>query len=162
MIAVQVRFYEDELGDLGESIYLAGPTATLSGEPIAPWRDECISFLARTSWTGTVIVPAFRGRRSLGGRLVITWEREAMERASVILFWIPRTPDLVGLTTNVEFGYWAAHHRAKLVYGRPEDAYACLYLDMLWKETAKDPTQAVIHRSLADTAAAALALCKPG
>ena len=60
------------------------------------------------------------------------WERVALTRATVILFWIPRKlPDMAAFTTNVEFGYWL--HSGKVIYGRPDDASKIKYLDWLYQ-----------------------------
>ena len=37
------------------------------------------------------------------------WEREGLQNATVILFYIPKKiPEMPGFTTNVEFGMWLA------------------------------------------------------
>ena len=60
------------------------------------------------------------------------WEREGLTKASVIVFWIPRSlPDMPAFTTNVEFGYWI--HSKKIIYGRPDDAVKIKYLDWLYE-----------------------------
>ena len=60
------------------------------------------------------------------------WEREALTKATVILFWVPRKlPDMAAFTTNVEFGYWL--HSGKVIYGRPDDASKIKYLDWLYQ-----------------------------
>ena len=53
------------------------------------------------------------------------------------MFWIPRTRELIGLTTNYELGYWTAKDRKKVVYGRPDDAYRIKYTDVMWYEDGK-------------------------
>ncbi len=59
----------------------------------------------------------------------IEWEIKARKMADVNLFWVPR--DMKGgmpaLTTNIEFG--EDIYCGKLVYGRPEEAEKCKYLD---------------------------------
>ena len=60
------------------------------------------------------------------------WEREGLTKASIIVFWIPRSlPDMPAFTTNVEFGYWL--HSKKIIYGRPDDAVKIKYLDWLYE-----------------------------
>jgi len=61
------------------------------------------------------------------------WEYYGLKLADCILFWVPRTRELIGLTTNFELGYWM-RYRSRLVYGRPDDAYRIDYLDILWRE----------------------------
>ena len=51
----------------------------------------------------------------------------------LIVFWIPRKkPYMLGLTTNVEFGYYI--NKKKILYGRPNDADDIIYLDWLYKK----------------------------
>ena len=60
------------------------------------------------------------------------WEREGLTKASIIVFWIPRSlPDMPAFTTNVEFGYWL--HSKKIIYGRPDSAVKIKYLDWLYE-----------------------------
>jgi len=75
------------------------------------------------------------------------------------MFWIPRTRELIGLTTNFELGYWL-RERDRLIYGRPDDAYRVDYLDVLWvKDLERNPRgDRTIYRTLPDTVDAALRL----
>ena len=64
---------------------------------------------------------------------IISWrkERECYINSNVIVFWVPRKfPSMLGLTTNVEFGYWLKSK--KCIYGRPDDSYRTDYLDWLY------------------------------
>ncbi|HET6252250.1 MAG TPA: hypothetical protein VFE47_31480 [Tepidisphaeraceae bacterium] len=76
------------------------------------------------------------------------------------MFWIPRTRELIGLTTNHEFGYWLALKPEKLVYGRPDDAYRCGYLDVMWDVHARQNKYPArpIHVTLEETIGAAIKL----
>ena len=47
------------------------------------------------------------------------------------MFWIPRSKDMLGLSTNVEFGFLIS--KGKMVYGRPNNAFKCLFLDYLYE-----------------------------
>jgi hypothetical protein len=69
------------------------------------------------------------------------------------MFWIPRTIELIGLTTNQELGYWMARDRNKIVYGRPDDAYRIEYQDIMWEMDMVDRGQqyASICNTLEDT-----------
>ena len=61
----------------------------------------------------------------------LSWERDCYINSNVILFWVPRKfPSMLGLTTNVEFGYWLKSK--KCIYGRPDYAYRTDYLDWLY------------------------------
>ncbi len=122
------------------AIFLAGPT-TRTGE-ITEWRLESIKILRKMNFSGVVYVPEYLDMKlidDVGFIKQSEWEREAMENAEVILFWVPRNLDnLPGLTTNVEFGYWL--HSGKVIYGRPKEAEKVKYLDWLYeKETNEKP-----------------------
>ena len=43
-----------------------------------------------------------------------------------------RSSDMLGLSTNAEFGYML--NRGNFVYGRPNDAIRCQFLDLLYKD----------------------------
>jgi hypothetical protein len=79
------------------------------------------------------------------------------------MFWIPRTRELIGLTTNQELGYWMARDRDKIVYGRPDDAYRIRYQDIMWEIDAKDRCISInniksIRNTLEDTVQSACIL----
>ena len=63
------------------------------------------------------------------------------------MFWIPRSRELIGLTTNHEIGYWTAKDRNKVVYGRPDDAYRMDYCDIMWVEDGKISADPNIDRA---------------
>ena len=69
------------------------------------------------------------------------WEFNGLSKSNVIVFWIPRTRELIGLTTNHEHGYWMGRDRSKVVYGRPDDAYRVTYLDIMWVEDLNEQGQ---------------------
>jgi hypothetical protein len=74
------------------------------------------------------------------------------------MFWIPRTKELIALTTNMEFGYWQAREPQKLIYGRPDDAYRMSYLDIMWTQVASENNQYAntIYTTLEDTVKASI------
>ncbi|MEY9926466.1 hypothetical protein ABH926_001088 [Catenulispora sp. GP43] len=106
----------------GPSVFLAGPTPR--SEAVASWRPQAIHALDR-AWkkpdTLHVLVPENPGGlRETEYEDQIEWEWEGLDRASAILFWIPRDlRTLPGFTTNVEFGLVARSGRA--VLGCPPD-----------------------------------------
>jgi len=57
------------------------------------------------------------------------------------MFWVPRTRELIGLTTNHEHGYWLAKFRSKILYGRPSDSYRNSYLDIMWQMDAEQESK---------------------
>ena len=67
------------------------------------------------------------------------WEMHHLSIADIIMFWVPRKfPDYPAFTTNIEFGYHVTRHN--LIYGRPDDAEKCQYLDFLWKRHHNAPS----------------------
>lgn len=60
----------------------------------------------------------------------VWWELEALEKATVVVVWIPRELETMpAFTTNVEFGFLVKS--GKVVIGAPEDAQKMNYLKML-------------------------------
>lgn len=99
------------------TIFLAGPTPRSAAVP--SWRPEAIQLFEAAGFQGTLFIPEDRG----GGcnndyDHQIEWETEALDRAWVILFWVPRKLDTMpAFTTNDEWGYWKAS--GKCVFGAP-------------------------------------------
>ena len=120
----------------GHSIFLAGPTPRST--TVKSWRIKAIQELFYLNYTGTVLIPERRDWNVKFDYLdQVEWEDAGLERASKICFWVPRTfPDMLALTTNVEFGRWVERRRSAMtdviVYGRPSDAIHCKYLDWLY------------------------------
>jgi len=103
------------------------------------WRFEAVELFKKYNFPGNLIIPEFTDKlESDQFRYDIpVWEYNGLQKAHIIMFWIPRTRHLIGLTTNHEHGYWMALKREKVVYGRPNDAYRISYLDIMWVEDAK-------------------------
>jgi hypothetical protein len=111
------------------SIFLAGPTPR--DKDTKGWREDAIDYLKSINFKGYVYIP----ERSDGWNFnfeykeQIEWEEEALIKASVILFWIPRELEkMPGFTTNIEWGYWTARKPQKLILGAPKDAPKMDYL----------------------------------
>ena len=118
----------------GPYLFLAGPTARDEHGP--RWRDEAIQHLERISegiGLGTVIIPEdedFGNFDDANMDAQVDWEWETLDAADAVLFWVPRSMDLLpGLTTNVEFGMYA--DSKKVVLGYPPAAEHCGYLKRL-------------------------------
>jgi len=144
------------------SVFLAGPTVRGNQTHLTSWRPEAIEFFKANSFNGNLIIPEFSSPvESDQHRYDLPiWEFEGLRNSQAILFWIPRTRELIGLTTNHELGYWMGREREKVVYGRPNDAYRINYLDTMWVEDYKDRFNknhgATIHTSLEKTVKAAM------
>lgn len=114
-----------------KAIFLAGPTPRKEGE--ISWRIEACKFLEENGFDGVVHVPEYsswKPRGELDDQA--NWERKSMENSSIIVFWVPRViPDMLGLTTNLEIGYWI--HTGRVIYGRPDSAAKIKYVDWIYK-----------------------------
>jgi nucleoside 2-deoxyribosyltransferase len=151
------------------SVFLAGPTVRGNQPHLISWRSNSIEEFHKQEFEGNLIIPEFASKtESDQVRYDIPlWEFDGLKRCDCIMFWVPRTRELIGLTTNYELGYWVAREREKVVYGRPKDAYRVSYLDIMWVEDMKDrfkknsgvPIYRVpIYMNLGKTVAAAIQL----
>jgi hypothetical protein len=121
------------------SIFLAGPTVRGNQLHLTSWRFEAVRIFKEKGFEGNLIIPEFTDM-TVSDKYrydLPVWEFGGLSKCQVIMFWIPRTRELIGLTTNHEHGYWMAKDREKVVYGRPDDAYRMTYLDIMWVEDAK-------------------------
>lgn len=119
------------------SMFLAGPTPRDSS--VVDWRKEAVEILENLKYKGVVFIPCpdfvwNDEKNNLTGKWnydeQCAWEVLHREIADQIVFWVPR--DIQGgmpaFTTNVEFGEDLSSE--KMVYGRPENAEKCRYLDL--------------------------------
>lgn len=123
-----------------KSIFLAGPTPRNIN--VETWRNEAIEILRKLGFTGIVYVPEKEfDNRTFDYDNQVWWEREALNSATTIVFWIPRNVETMpGYTTNVEFGYWLSKNSDKVIYGRPNGCPKNRYLDWLYEtETERKP-----------------------
>ncbi len=134
-----INYSDNKVIKAKKSIFLAGPTPR--SLDIETWRKEAIKILEKLKFDGIVYIPELEhDNRTFNYENQVWWEREALYNASVIVFWIPRSEALPGFTTNVEFGYWLAKNKTKVIYGRPDDSEKNKYLDWLYEtETKKVP-----------------------
>ncbi len=144
------------------SIFLAGPTVRGHQPHLTSWRYEAIEEFKRQGFEGDLIVPEFTSKTESDQNKawVPKWEYNGLKASDCILFWIPRTRELIALTTNMEFGYWQGREPQKMVYGRPDDAYRMSYLDIMWGEVFEESLnyEANIYNTLKDTVTAAIKL----
>jgi len=165
--------YEIPMSDVDfgkKTVFLAGPTVRGNQTHLKSWRIEAISlfklyfddFFKYSSYDKclNLIIPEFsditvsdKYRYDLP-----PWEFEGLRKCNVIMFWIPRTKELIGLTTNYELGYWTAKNRNKVVYGRPDNAYRINYTDIMWNEDGKEycesqnfPIQNTLEKTVLET-----------
>ena len=125
-----INYSDQEVSKEEKSIFLAGPTPR--SKDVESWREEACKILEKNGFDGVVYIPECSNHKPKEDYVEqAQWEREALSNAKVIVFWIPRKlPEMPGLTTNVEFGYWL--HTGKVLYGRPDGAEKIKYLDWLY------------------------------
>lgn len=148
----------------GPVVFLAGPTVRGHQPHLTSWRPECIEMFEREGFEGALVVPEFsvRSMSDKGKPWIPRWEFSGLKRADCVLFWVPRTRELIGLTTNHEHGYWLGRMREKMVYGRPDDAYRVDYLDIMWQIDAEDRgvSAEATHSNMMDLVIAACKMAK--
>lgn len=104
--------------------FLAGPNPGRHGPPELGWRPAAISLFERV-WPAerelALLVPEMRDRGLVDDHeLAYEWEHVGRTGCTVEMFWVPRViPQLLGMTTNVEFGMDVSSGR--VVFGAPED-----------------------------------------
>ncbi len=161
----ELRNFHDFPGN-GPVIFLAGPTVRGHQPHLISWRRAAEQEFQLQGFNGTLIVPEFTDKSESDQHRydLPEWEFEGLKLADVIMFWVCRTRELIGLTTNFELGYWMARDRLKIVYGRPDDAYRIKYDDIMWLADAErwmmQDYEKKIHATLPDTVVAAIKLAK--
>lgn len=161
---VTVHRYEESEATINAidrpSIFLAGPTVRGNQPHLTSWRFAAIEEFEKQGFKGDLIVPEFtlNTESDKGKEWVPLWEYNGLKKVDCIMFWIPRTRELIALTTNMEFGYWQAREPQKMIYGRPDDAYRMGYLDIMWKAVAGENRQYVpsIYSTLEETVSASI------
>jgi hypothetical protein len=132
------------------SIFLAGPSPR--NVAVLSWRPMAIKMLSELKFDGFVVVPEYRDQSETFGYISqVEWENEALEKSTLIMFWVPRDLDsMPAFTTNVEFGRYVG--RKPVVYGRPDASPKNAYLDWYYeKSTGNEPL-----KSLQETVEAAV------
>lgn len=128
---MKVKYYGDKIEENKKAISLCGPTPR--NNKLISWRKEALEILQNIGYDGIVYVPELKNEMPVFKTKdeQVAWERDCYINSNVILFWVPRKfPSMLGLTTNVEFGYWLKSK--KCIYGRPDGAYMVHYLDWLY------------------------------
>lgn len=108
-----------------QSIMLCGPTPrTLD---VNSWRPEAIEIFQKLNYDGYLLIPEDESGECRGDYDdQVEWEHDALNVATVIMFWIPRNHiNMPALTTNDEWGTWK--YSGKVVLGVPPEAVKCKY-----------------------------------
>lgn len=119
---------------LQKSIFLAGPSprkAKPGQRPTPSWRPHACVLLEKLKFDGLVFAPEpddfMFVDEDFDRDVQVSWEWEALNQATVVVFWVPRNLEtLPGFTTNVEFGNLVAS--GKVLLGCPPGAPKTEYL----------------------------------
>lgn len=136
-------------------IFLAGPTPRSAS--VESWRPRAVALLEESGFTGAVVIPEDRNKKPSGEEFdypqQIAWERKALKRADVVVFWVPRDlKDMPAFTTNIEFGF-VSERRQPFVLGFPENVPKMRYLAWVAQEQ-----NAPMRHSLEETIETALGM----
>ena len=124
------------------SIFLCGPTPRSSD--VSSWRPNFIRELESCHFAINVFIPEDRdGQFRSEYDKQIEWEHEHLDKASLVVFWVPRDLETMpAFTTNCEFGMLLKS--GKILYGRPDGAPKTSYLDYCYKKfTGYSPSWSV-------------------
>lgn len=135
---------ENEPKEYTHSIFLAGPTPR---DNTKSWREDAIKLLNKYNYKGIVYIPEQRnGYKQKEYYNQIDWELKMMNKADIIMFYIPRDIDnnLLGLTTNCEYGRW--ENSGKIVIGFPKNSDNNTYIEICFKQLNNE-----IYNTLEDT-----------
>lgn len=128
-----VRALEDFPREVTKSIFLLGPIPRRPDIKQLSWKAEAYQKLEEFGYDGIVFDPEHielpdRSSLDYDGAKQIDWEIDALNRADVIVAWIPRQlPDMPALTSNIEMGEW--FKTGKMILGYPDDAERMRYID---------------------------------
>ncbi len=114
------------------SFFAAGGTPRSAN--VKSWRPSFIKILEDFNFKGTVLIPETKdGVWKHNYDSQIDWEQEAMEKANLITFWMPRDlKTLPCLTSNIEIGLYLKS--GKILYGRPIESVKNSYIDYSYKK----------------------------
>ncbi|MFA6526551.1 MAG: nucleoside 2-deoxyribosyltransferase domain-containing protein [Candidatus Buchananbacteria bacterium] len=126
-----------------KSIFLLGPIPRLEETMEYSWKMQAYRLLEELGFDGIVYDPEHevaynRDDFEYVRAPQINWEVEAMNRADIIIAWVPRQfPSMPALTSNIEMGEF--FKTGKLLIGYPEDAQRMEYIKFRsteWLEAA--------------------------
>lgn len=105
--------------EINKSIFLAGPSLR-PGQVGESWRLKALEILEILEYDGVVFVPEFEGGvfdENFNWSNQVNWESRCLRCADHILFNINRDIEnnLLGLTTNTEYGQWMDSGKCVLV-----------------------------------------------
>ena len=146
---LRVNFSDRNVLPAKKSIFLAGPTCF--DTPFEQsWRRRAVNILNDFQYDGLVYVPEYQmGLINSNKREEQAyWEREAMDVAGVIVFWIPSGMKHYIGSYNAEFSRYLKIKAENVVYGHPKSVREVEYLDYIYD---MEQSNGEIYRTLEDT-----------
>jgi len=121
---MKIKYYFDEINNENISLFLAGPTPR--NDKVESWRKEAIKYL--NDFNGVLYIPEFENIMldTYEKDNIIEWEEKALNEATYIMFWIPRSKELPGFTTNIEYGFY--RDNKNIFVGFPKDTFKTDYI----------------------------------
>lgn len=114
-------------------IFLAGPT---DRNMTYSWRKEFLN-LFKSKDNYDIFIPEYSNENDtrLKQFEIYALERRLLKMAWMTVFWIDRSLDdcRLGLTTNIEFGNFASHHKNICLCGAPKYADKIDYIKYVWE-----------------------------
>lgn len=139
-----IRPFDNQKIDINTpSLFLAGPTHP---DINLSWRKEALQILTT--------LPHLKFKQILVPECTtdiwknkfdeqVMWEWDALNKAHVILFWMPRNLTILpGFTTNIEFGYYV--DKKNIVLGFPNHAAKMRYIELLALKHNKPITKTLL------------------
>ena len=153
-----INFSDEKVIHSTNSIFLAGPTSRVNPYPNS-WRKDAVDILSKLGFDGIIYIPEY-GHSTFNQARVeeqALWEREALESAGCVVFWVPRDVNggMPAFTTNVEFGTYLQMKPHNISFGYPLDADKMWYL--CWLYNYELPNDKVFH-TLEETLENAIAI----
>lgn len=97
-----------DLSNTKNAIFLAGPCPRENYKD-EDWREKIYPIFEKLEFDGVIINPTndhYDVNNADELKLQTEWEREGLMRASAIIFWLDRSDEHPGFTSNVEIGNW--------------------------------------------------------
>ena len=133
------------------STFLAGPTPR--NKTTASWRPTALNLLKNLGFQGVVLCPEDKTwTPHVDYMPQVEWEKEGLEKCSTICFWVPRQlPEMPAFTTNIEFGRYVSIRPDSVIYGRPDWAEKCKYLDWFYETYSGRKPHITLEETLRET-----------
>lgn len=147
---MKVLFSDMPIESSGKILFLAGPTSR-ENDYDTSWRKDAVKILDELGFEGTVCVPEFSNKRPFlpdDWEKQVNWEWRLLDAADCIVFWVPRSEELPGLTTNLEFGTYFERCPDIVVLGYPSNAEHMEWMRLKYTETLDENPRTTLEQTL--------------